>query len=138
MIILDNIERIIEFIKIGPRFSNLVLQSILVYIKKIPPKKNRKLLIIGTTSMSNILNELEVVSAFNVKLTIPTLNNAHEVMNILSKFNGDMGEKRKIADDLSYIPIKQLLLIIDMTLQKGNDALIYEHFCDAYKFFLNR
>jgi hypothetical protein len=95
-------------------------------------------MIIGTTSMSNILNELEVVSAFNVKLTVPTLNNTHEVLNVLGKFNGDMTEKRKIAEDLSYIPIKQLLLIIDMTLQKGNDALIYEHFCDAYKFFLNR
>lgn len=138
MIILDNIERIIEFIKIGCRFSNLVLQTILVYIKKIPPKKNRKLMIIGTTSISNVLNELEVVSSFNVKLTVPTLNDTHEVLNVLGKFNGDLAEKRKIAQDLSYIPIKQLLLIIDMTLQKGNDTLIYEHFCDAYKFFLNR
>jgi vesicle-fusing ATPase len=138
LIILDNIERIIEFIKIGCRFSNLVLQTILVYIKKIPPKKNRKLMIIGTTSISNVLNELEVVSSFNVKLTVPTLNDTHEVLNVLGKFNGDLAEKRKIAQDLSYIPIKQLLLIIDMTLQKGNDTLIYEHFCDAYKFFLNR
>jgi hypothetical protein len=95
-------------------------------------------MIIGTTSMGNILNELEVVSAFNVKLTVPTLNNTNEVLNVLGKFNGNMTEKKKIAEDLSYIPIKQLLLIIDMTLQKGNDSLIYEHFCDAYKFFLNR
>lgn len=138
MIILDNIERIIEFIKIGPRFSNLVLQSLLVYIKKIPPKKNRKLMIIGTSSMSNILNELEVVSSFNVKLTVPTLNNTQEVLSILNKFSGDLNEKNKIAEDLSYIPIKQLLLIIDMTLQKGNDVLTYDNFCDAQKFFLNR
>jgi vesicle-fusing ATPase len=138
LIILDNIERIIEFIKIGPRFSNLVLQALLVYIKKIPPKKNRKLLVIGTTSMGNILNELEVVTSFNVKLTVPTLNSSSEVMNILDRYKGEKEEKKKISEDLSYIPIKQLLLIIDMTLQKGNDILTYDNFCDAYKFFLSK
>ena len=88
--------------------------------------------------MANILNELEVVSSFNVKLTVPTLNTQSEVECILNKFKGEIGEKKKISEDLSYIPIKQLLLIIDMTLQKGNDDLTYENFCDAHKFFLNR
>ena len=45
IIILDNIEKLIEYIKIGPRFSNLILQTILVYIKKLPPKKGKKVLI---------------------------------------------------------------------------------------------
>jgi len=138
MIILDNIERIIEFIKIGPRFSNLVLQALLVYVKKIPPKTNRKLLIVGTTSMCNILNELEVISTFNIKLTVPTLNSSSEVMTILNKYDGKEQDKQKIAGDLSYIPIKQLLLIIDMTLQQGNGVLDYDNFCDAYRFFLSK
>ena len=88
--------------------------------------------------MSNILNELEVVSSFNVKLNIPTLNSTKEVLSILNRYNGNEEEKEKIASDLSYIPIKQLLLIIDMTLQKGNDVLTYDNFADAYKFFLNK
>ena len=37
LIILDDIERLIEFIHIGPRFSNLILQALLVLIKKCPP-----------------------------------------------------------------------------------------------------
>jgi vesicle-fusing ATPase len=36
MIVLDDIERLIEFIHIGPRFSNTVLQTILVLLKKRP------------------------------------------------------------------------------------------------------
>ena len=84
--------------------------------------------------MANILNELEVVSSFNVKLTIPTLNSTSEIMSILNKYKGEASEKKKIAEDLSYIPIKQLLLIIDMTLQKGNNVLLHENFSDAYKF----
>ena len=55
LIILDDIERLIEFIHIGPRFSNAVLQTLLVLIKKKPPHSERKLMIIGTTSMKAIL-----------------------------------------------------------------------------------
>jgi vesicle-fusing ATPase len=55
LIILDDLERIIEFIHIGPRFSNPILQALLVLIKKKPPNPERKLMIIGTTSMKSIL-----------------------------------------------------------------------------------
>ena len=41
IIILDNIEKLIEYIRIGPRFSNLLLQTLSVYIKKLPPKKGK-------------------------------------------------------------------------------------------------
>ena len=58
LIILDNLERLIEYIKIGPRFSNLILQTLLVYIKKNPPNKDKKILIIGTT---NIAHRLDVI-----------------------------------------------------------------------------
>jgi len=54
LIVIDDIERLIEFIHIGPRFSNSVLQTLLVLIKKRPPA-DKKLLIIGTTSMKRIL-----------------------------------------------------------------------------------
>jgi len=54
LIVIDDIERLIEFIHIGPRFSNSILQSLLVLIKKRPPA-DKKLLIIGTTSMKRIL-----------------------------------------------------------------------------------
>jgi len=137
LIILDNIERIIELIKIGPRFSNLILQTLLVYIKQNPPDNTRKMMIIGTTSLSGILSELDLVSCFNVKMNVPTLSNTSDIMNILNKYNGNDEEKKKIAAELSYIPIKQLLLILDMTL-KGNNVLTYENFDDAYRFFQNK
>ncbi len=54
LIVIDDIERLIEFIHIGPRFSNSILQTLLVLIKKRPPA-DKKLLIVGTTSMKRIL-----------------------------------------------------------------------------------
>lgn len=40
LIVLDDIERLIEFIHIGPRFSNNILQTILVLLKKRPQNPN--------------------------------------------------------------------------------------------------
>lgn len=55
LIVLDDLERLIEFIHIGPKFSNHILQTLIVLIKKRPPNPDRKLLIIGTTSLLTIL-----------------------------------------------------------------------------------
>lgn len=57
-IVLDEIERIIEYIDEGPRFSNAVLQTLLVLIKKIPDKDFCKLVVIGTTSQAKSLSRL--------------------------------------------------------------------------------
>lgn len=46
VVILDDIERLLEYVAIGPRFSNTILQALLVLIKRQPPP-GRKLLIIG-------------------------------------------------------------------------------------------
>jgi len=48
-ILVDNIERLLDYGAIGPRYSNLTLQALLVLLNKQPPK-GRKLLVICTTS----------------------------------------------------------------------------------------
>lgn len=48
-ILVDNIERLLDYGPIGPRYSNLTLQALLVLLKKQPPR-GRKLLILCTTS----------------------------------------------------------------------------------------
>ncbi len=39
-IVVDDIERLLDYVRIGPRFSNAVLQMLLVFFKKEPPKVN--------------------------------------------------------------------------------------------------
>lgn len=36
IVILDDIERLLEYVAIGPRFSNTILQTLLVLLKKVP------------------------------------------------------------------------------------------------------
>lgn len=48
-VLVDNIERLLDYGSIGPRYSNLTLQALLVLLKKQPPR-GRKLLVLCTTS----------------------------------------------------------------------------------------
>ncbi len=54
VIVLDDIERLLEYVAIGPRFSNAVLQTLLVLLKKQPPP-GRKLFVVGTTSLGLVM-----------------------------------------------------------------------------------
>lgn len=38
VVVIDNIERIVDWVPIGPRFSNSVLQALMVLLRKQPPK----------------------------------------------------------------------------------------------------
>lgn len=57
VIMLDDIERLLEYVPIGPRFSNVVLQTLLVLLKRSPPM-GRKLLVIGTTSQGDVAESM--------------------------------------------------------------------------------
>jgi vesicle-fusing ATPase len=52
--VLDDIERLLEYVAIGPRFSNAVLQTLLVLLKKQPPA-GRKLFVVGTTGLGMVI-----------------------------------------------------------------------------------
>ena len=131
IIILDNIEKLIEYIRIGPRFSNLLLQTLSVYIKKLPPKKGKKMLIIGTTSCASQLEELGLVESFDRRIQVPNLTK-NEILNVLKNYDCNPEEREKIANLVQNSPIKQLCFLIDRAMQK-NPVLMYENFASEYK-----
>ena len=131
IIILDNIEKLIEYIKIGPRFSNLILQTLLVYIKKLPPKKGKKMLIIGTTSSANYIEDLGIIAAFDKVIHVPNLSKS-EILGVLNNYDCPEEEREKIANLVQNSPIKQLCFLIDRAMQK-NPVLMYENFASEYK-----
>jgi vesicle-fusing ATPase len=72
VIVVDSIERILDWVNIGPRFSNSVLQTLLVLLKK-PPPKDRKLLILGTTSQKHVLEQMDMMEGFNSDIYVPNI-----------------------------------------------------------------
>ncbi|CAK9225516.1 unnamed protein product [Sphagnum troendelagicum] len=120
IIILDDIERLLEFVSIGPRFSNVILQTILVLLKRIPPK-GRKLLVIGTSSLEDeILESMTLLDAFNVHLNVPNLkpSDMKQVLEEIEVFDP--------ADIDDAMPIKRLLMLIEMAAQ-GGDKGVSDH-----------
>lgn len=83
-ILVDNIERLLDYGAIGPRYSNLSLQALLVLLKKQPPK-GKKLLIIATSSRRQVLEDMEMLSAFTSVLHVPNLSAPEHIIAVLEQ-----------------------------------------------------
>lgn len=148
VVVLDDIERMIEFSPIGPRYSNLILQTLIVLTKRIP-EKERRLLLIGTTSCADVLERLDYRKVFSTELSMHPLN-ADEITSILDgtaetvtlsegadgdfatlqasgsikvSFESAADRQRTIAMlENSVIGIKKLLTILGMARTEGPDG----------------
>uniref|UniRef100_A0A8D3A9I3 Vesicle-fusing ATPase n=1 Tax=Scophthalmus maximus TaxID=52904 RepID=A0A8D3A9I3_SCOMX len=124
-VVVDDIERLLDYVPIGPRFSNPVLQALLVLLKK-PPPKGRKLLIIGTTSRKDVLQEMEMLDAFSTTIHIPNISSGEQLVEALELL-GSFQEKdraiiaKAVKDHTLYIGIKKLLMLIEMAVQMDPD-----------------
>lgn len=58
-VVVDEIERVLDYNPIGPRFNNAVFQAFAVMMKKTPPE-GHKMLIITTTSMPGLLEDMQI------------------------------------------------------------------------------
>ncbi|XP_077590569.1 vesicle-fusing ATPase isoform X1 [Stigmatopora nigra] len=124
-VVVDDIERLLDYVPIGPRFSNLVLQALLVLLKKAPPK-GRKLLIIGTSSRKDVLQEMEMLDAFSTTIHIPNISTGEQLVDALELLGSFTDKERSsIAQQLKgkrvWIGIKKLLVLIEMSLQMDED-----------------
>ncbi|KAM4524525.1 vesicle-fusing ATPase-like [Odontesthes bonariensis] len=124
-VVVDDIERLLDFVPIGPRFSNLVLQALLVLLKK-PPPKGRKLLIIGTTSRKDVLQEMEMLDAFSTTIHILNISRGEQLVEALELL-GSFHEKERaiiakaVEGQSLWIGIKKLLMLIEMASQMDPD-----------------
>ncbi|PSR96363.1 Vesicle-fusing ATPase [Actinidia chinensis var. chinensis] len=116
IIILDDIERLLEYVAIGPRFSNLISQTLLVLLKRIPPK-GKNVLVIGTTSEVAFLDSIGICDAFSVTYHVPKLKteDARKVLQQLNVFSED--DIDAAAEALNDTPIKKLYMVVEMAAQ---------------------
>ncbi|KAL5043762.1 hypothetical protein BDW71DRAFT_187324 [Aspergillus fruticulosus] len=84
VVVVDDIETIIDYVSVGPRFSNSVLQTLKVLFKKRPPK-NRRLLILATTSERALMKELNIYNSFNSDIDIPNVTSHEELRHVMEK-----------------------------------------------------
>lgn len=102
LLIIDNIERIIEWNPVGPRLSNTILQA-LVTLLVTPPPKGHRLLILATTSQRTVMEQLDVTESFDYQIAVPAVNNLQElgaVLNEVGAFGGDQAAVSEVLNTL--------------------------------------
>eukprot|EP00727_Mastigamoeba_balamuthi_P000880 m51a1_g1079 putative vesicle-fusing ATPase (809) ;mRNA; r:16365-19411 len=127
VVIVDDIERLLDYVPLGPRFSNAVLQTLLVLVKKAPPP-GRKLLVVGTTTNPGVLREMGLYEAFNASLEVPLIHGPAEIKTVLAEL-GTFGKKGDHKADPSLeraaqafgptgeIGIKRLIMLTELARQ---------------------
>lgn len=130
IVVVDNIERLIEWVPIGARFSNAVLQTLMVHMRKTPAH-GRRLLILATTTERRLLKDLDMYSSFNADIEVPTVNTYDELRHILEgsetftpqEIEGILGGIYSIDDDMKIgVGIKKILLGVETAKQDIDKA----------------
>lgn len=129
VVVVDNIERLLDWTPVGPRFSNAVLQTLMVLMAKRPPK-GRRLLVIATSSLRPMLTDVGLAS-FDAELRVPPitdLNALDHVLGAVELFHSKHDRTRAVGmlrqagfgteDGRLSIGIKRLLSVVEMARQE--------------------
>jgi vesicle-fusing ATPase len=123
-IVIDDLDSLIEYSPIGPRFSNKILQSLLVLMKSIPPA-GHKLAVFVTTSKRSEMEMIGVTSRyFSEEITLAPLTSlediegiARDACNIELSFRGaELDTARNFFRETGRsIGVKRAIEAVDMT-----------------------
>ncbi|KAF9696834.1 hypothetical protein EKO04_005579 [Ascochyta lentis] len=99
VIVIDNIEMLVDWVPIGPRFSNTVLVALKVLLEKQPPK-DRRLLIFATTTERSVLTQLDLFSRFDAEIAVPNVNTQAELAHVLQESGAfsDRDQQRAVSE----------------------------------------
>jgi vesicle-fusing ATPase len=137
VVVVDSLERLLDWTYLGNRFSNAVLQVLLVLIARKPPK-GRRLLVLATSSLGQHITDLGFSEVFDASIKVPPISHLGQLEVVLQSVElfGDDTELRETLRQLSsagfprnaseaetpalplLVGIKKLLSIIEMARQE--------------------
>ncbi|CCH62266.1 hypothetical protein TBLA_0G03290 [Henningerozyma blattae CBS 6284] len=119
ILVIDSIETLVDWVPIGPRFSNNILQVLKVALKRKPPQ-DRRLLIMTTTTNRTVLQQMDILSCFDNEIAVPNITTIDEFNNIMidTKFLDDQNRVKVLNEMSKIIPhfnigIKKVLTNIE-------------------------
>ena len=145
LIIIDCIERLLDYVPVGPRFSNAILQTLQVCIKRIPPN-NRSLLVLSTTSRRQLLDELDMADCFTAEVHVPQIHSLDSVYIVLKevKLLSEADQnliKAELSQKISNYPqfsisVKNLINLISLACQDTENGP--SRFVDSFLSQINK
>jgi vesicle-fusing ATPase len=70
LVILDDLESLIEYVSIGPRFSNAILQALKIFIRN---RDVNRVLAVGTTRNIELMEEMDLLGVFDEQRMVERL-----------------------------------------------------------------
>lgn len=126
VVVVDNIERIIDWVPVGPRFSNAVLQTLMVFLQK-QPTAGRRLLVLATTTSRAVLKQLDMYNSFNSDIKVPSVTKREEIRFLLEQSEAFDAEQIEqvlegigsvtAPDEIVSVGVKKVLLGIETAVQ---------------------
>ncbi|THD25030.1 Vesicle-fusing ATPase [Fasciola hepatica] len=118
VVIVDNIEGLIEYNPVGPRFSNFIVQAIRDLVSQ-PIKAGRRMLVLATTGCRAELAEQNLTQAFSWHIHVSPMTKPEHIMSALEEDDRfTQAERQRIERSLSgrrlCIGIKHLIELIDL------------------------
>ncbi|KAK4322272.1 hypothetical protein Pmani_006971 [Petrolisthes manimaculis] len=116
-IFMNDLEHLIGYSPIGPRYQSLVLDAMYSLLSTSPPQ-GRKLLIICSSKRRTVLEELGLLSAFTAVIRVPYVAHAQDIKLVLEESsNLSPSEIEGITNHISngrvFVGVKKLLGLID-------------------------
>lgn len=133
-VIVDQVEDIIEYNAVGPRFSNTVIQVINVCIQRYAPHGHR-LLVLATSSDYKVMESLGIAHRFYRQLYVPNIHTVNELQNVLELANFSNGEcrknivdtiRREVGSESINMGIKQVVTIMEEAAANAPDDVEQE------------
>jgi vesicle-fusing ATPase len=118
-LMIDDLEKIVEYVSVGPRYSPAILQTLSVMMDKKPPP-GKKLLIVASCTDLKLIQALGLASIFNYTFEVPTVLGVENNMNIVKQKWSTLSESE--AKDITTscnqkfvggVPVKKLLLALE-------------------------
>merc|ERR1712190_511634 len=85
VVILDDIERLLGYTPVGPRFSVRVMETLQVLCRKDPPE-GRSICIIAT-STPNVIEDRCLAEVFDIVSTVPMVNDPSQIKQVMKSMN---------------------------------------------------
>uniref|UniRef100_A0A1I7UD62 Vesicle-fusing ATPase n=1 Tax=Caenorhabditis tropicalis TaxID=1561998 RepID=A0A1I7UD62_9PELO len=121
LLLVDNIDRLIDYSPIGPRFSNPVVQTLLVLFNTLPPPGHR-LLVLVTSSSYTFLKELGFLDVVSRVIEVPRLSTPEQMVRVIQETNNYTDEQileiernlRSLVEETRLkIGVKHLLELVE-------------------------
>lgn len=118
--VIDDLERLIDFSPIGRRFSNAILQTLLLLLERTPPKDSCRLLILATTSAYYHLQQLDLTDRYGIKIEVPLLGREEIGMMLREKYGVGEEVARRVGAMTDGSSIRQVIELADLVDNKSS------------------